>query len=752
MPSSRLPRLSVQTKVLIPVLAFLVLLPAVTVWMVSHRMNEQMLADSRRSLSTARTVFEKLLDIRANDLVTRYRNEVTDANFRGLTTKRDTPTMNVYLSDMLEKYPDDEIALLLDDQGGRFAWTRKDATIDIQSFVNATQPLVAPVLFGETSTGCVTLDGRMYLVAAVPVAISGRGPPEWILVVANRLGEKAVQEFKSLTNTEVVLFADPTHVAASTTASNDGYAALVEDAARANGEAPAGDRMAQHPLLLSGEHFLAQMGKYGRGNGHEGFVYFLLLSYEERMRALADTRRTLVVVSIIGILISGLVVAGLVRRIIHPLRELSEAADAVGRGDFSRQLQRISNDECGDLAGAFNRMTSSLRSSRSELETTVETLRTTQQQLVQSEKLSAVGQFVAGVAHELNNPLTAVIGFADLLSQMSKDEKMRPHLELIAKSAHRCHKIVQSLLSFARQHKPERKLVLINSVVDEVIEIMAYDLRTSNIEVVREFGRDLPKTMADPHQLQQVFVNIMNNARQALLTYRHDGKLIITTTHAGDAVRLSFRDNGPGISPDNLRRIFDPFFTTKPVGKGTGLGLSLSYGIITEHGGQISVESQVGQGTTFFVDLPVAGEVAAIETEKPVEKPVEVVTGVGRMALVVDDEEWILELAKAVLRDDGYRVVTALSGEKAIEAMSRLNFDLIISDWKMPGMSGLQLYEHILAANPAMARRVLFMSGDVINDSFEDFLRRHNRVCLSKPFELTEFRQAVRRILEDSRA
>lgn len=747
----KLPRLSVQTKVLIPVLTFLVLLPAVTVWLVSGRISEQMLTDSRMTLATAKTVFEKLIEIRTADMLTRYRNEVADGNFRALTTTRDTPTINYSLGEMLEKFPDDEIALLLNEKGEQLAWSRKDTAVEVAAFAAAVQPLVAPVFFGETGSGTVDLNGRIYLVVAIPVSVSGRGPPELVLVVANRLDEKAMQEFRALTNTGIVLLSGDSRIAASTSASHDGHAALVAEAARVSpGNGNGGEPQMPHPLVLNGEHFLVQTGTLGGGGNRGEFTYLLLLSYEERFRALADTRRTLTLLGILGIFVSAVVVAGLVGRIIRPLRELADATEAIGRGDFSRKLLRVSNDECGDLAGAFNRMTTNLRGSRAELESTVETLRATQQQLVQSEKLSAVGQFVAGVAHELNNPLTAVIGFSDLLSQVSTDEKMRPHLELIAKSAHRCHKIVQSLLSFARQHTPERKLVRMNAVIDEVVEIMAYDLRTSNIEVVREYEPALPEIMADPHQLQQVFVNILSNARQALLTYRQDGKLVLTTQVVDRFIRVSFKDNGPGISPENLRRIFDPFFTTKPVGKGTGLGLSLSYGIISEHGGRITAESNVGQGTTFIIDLPLSTGSELIKPEKAAMEIRDQTSGAGKSVLVVDDEDWILELARAVLQNDGYRVVTASGGEKAVEALSRLNFDIIVTDWKMPGMNGMQFYEHLLAAKHPLTRRVLFMSGDVINDAFNDFLQRHQRTCLTKPFGIGEFRAAVARVLGGS--
>ena len=343
-----------------------------------------------------------------------------------------------------------------------------------------------------------------------------------------------------------------------------------------------------------------------------------------------------------GILLSVFLVWFLVSRITRPLRELRDSAEAVGRGDFTRRITRFPNDECGDLAVAFNGMTASLQTSDAALRKTVETLKATQGQLIQSEQLSAVRPFEAGVAHELNNPLTAVIGFSDLLVSMVTDKEMKSHLELIAKSAHRCHKIVQSLLGFARQHAPERKLVAINDLVDEVIEIMAYDLRTSNIQVVKEFATDAPLLLADPHQLQQVFINILGNARQAIQALHRPGEIRIRTLVGGAGLTVEFRDNGPGIRAENLAKIFDPFFTTKPVGKGTGLGLSLSYGIIQEHGGKISVRSVFGEGATFLIELPAApaDTVAAHEEAKKSGTAPPFAAG-SKSVLIVDDEEWI---------------------------------------------------------------------------------------------------------------
>jgi len=338
-----------------------------------------------------------------------------------------------------------------------------------------------------------------------------------------------------------------------------------------------------------------------------------------------------------------------------------------------------------------------------------------------------------------------VIGFADLLNQTATDPKIRPHLELIAKSAHRCHKIVENLLSFARQHPPERKLIGPKETVIEVLEIMNYDLRTSNIKVVRDFQENLPPIMADAHQLQQVFINILSNARQALQPFRTDGGIVVRLRTAGPTIQIEFQDNGPGIRPEHLSRIFDPFFTTKPVGKGTGLGMSLSYGIIHEHGGQISVRSELGAGATFLIELPVAVDGNALRhgTNHPLLRPSSAPVPAGRCVLVVDDEDWILQLTGALLREQGYEVETVSAGDLAIERLGQRKFDVVVCDWKMPGLNGIQLYEQLCAKDAVSASRTIFMTGDVISDTFQDFLRRHGKMCLSKPFAIEDFRSAV---------
>jgi signal transduction histidine kinase/ActR/RegA family two-component response regulator len=739
-------RLSFQTKVLAAVLVVLVPLPIITVWIVSDRIGVQMRDEARQTLTSAEDGFVKALEVRSRSFLSRYEIVANEARVKVLAELADPKTMDRLLRDLLNESSDDTGAILFTmADGERLAGVSRGADPGLDGFERAAADVTRAALAGQPATGNLGLNGRAYNIVAVPVTAE-KGPVVGALTLGIRIGDTTLQQLRS-PRTEILLLAGG-EVTASTLRDSDRHDELRQQISRLTAETDgAGNARTALRVELNGEHYLALTGSYDAAAQQHGFRYLLLSSYEARLRALEETRRTLVGLGVACILLGMAAVWYFVRRITQPLRELRDLAEAVGRGDFSRKIERFSNDECGELAEAFNRMTANLQASRSELEKAVETLKTTQAQLIQSEKLSAVGQFVAGVTHELNNPLTAVIGFADLLSSIETSEKSRHHLEVIARSARRCHKIVQSLLGFARQHEAERRLVDINSSIGDALEIMAYDLRTSNIAVVKEFADGLPTIMGDPHQLQQVFVNIFGNARQAIEPFRRDGQITVRTHLAGAWVRIEFQDNGPGIRPDSLSRIFDPFFTTKPVGKGTGLGLSLSYGIIQEHGGKISAQSEVGHGALFLIELPVATQDPA-EQAPATEETAPAAVPAGTRALVVDDEEWILQLTEELLRAEGYAVTTALTGEKALALIETETFDVIVCDWKMPGLNGMHLYEQLRETKPAAAERMLFMTGDVINETFQKFLSRCARTCLSKPFAIEAFRAAVAKMAQ----
>jgi signal transduction histidine kinase len=230
-------------------------------------------------------------------------------------------------------------------------------------------------------------------------------------------------------------------------------------------------------------------------------------------------------------------------------------------------------------------------------------------QLQLTGRLAAVGELAAGVAHELNNPLAAIQGYAQLLtSKKDLDEVTRKDVDTIYREALRASKITKNLLSFARRHEPEKRLISINEVVEKTLELRAHQMKVNNIELVTELQPDLPRTMADFYQMQQVFMNIVVNAEQAMSEAHGRGRLLVKSEKVGGIIRVSFEDDGPGIPKENLQRIFDPFFTTKDVDKGTGLGLSICYGIVTSHEGNIYARSEQGKGATFVVEIPVVSD------------------------------------------------------------------------------------------------------------------------------------------------
>ncbi len=360
-------------------------------------------------------------------------------------------------------------------------------------------------------------------------------------------------------------------------------------------------------------------------------------------------------------------------------------------------------------------------------------------------RLASVGEMASGIAHEINNPLTSVVGFSELLMEKDLPEDLREDVETIHNGAKRVADIVKGLLTFARQHKPVRNRTSINEIIESTLALRKYALETSNIEVKTILDAELPWTVADAGQLQQVFLNIIVNAETEMKKAHGRGRLTIRTEQAGDRIRISFADDGPGIAGENLEKIFDPFFTTKEVGEGTGLGLSLSRGIITEHNGELYAESEEGKGATFFVELPVVVE----EKEKVerVEEVEEAGKAVGGRILVVDDEPAILAFLKKVLGSDGYDVATAGSGREALEMIKEQGYGLIISDIRLPGLSGAELYDELGGIAPFLQKRVIFITGDVISADTREFLKKTRAPYINKPFDITILKQEVKRVI-----
>jgi PAS domain S-box-containing protein len=375
-------------------------------------------------------------------------------------------------------------------------------------------------------------------------------------------------------------------------------------------------------------------------------------------------------------------------------------------------------------------------------------LRRTQEQLLQSEKMSAVGQLISGVAHELNNPLTAILGYAQLLETEGLSDRATDFVSKLFKQAQRTHRVVQSLLSFARQRKPHKQQVDLCKVLDETLALRDYDMKVSNIKLERVAEESLPGVTGDPHQLEQVFLNIINNAVDAMLE-RGQGGILKVRIYAEDGqVHAQFQDSGPGLKEP--KRIFEPFYTTKSVGKGTGLGLSICYGIVKEHGGDISAHNAAEGGAVIDVCLPSTGRAAAADCG--MHGPRRETALEGRI-LLVEDEEAVLEFERDVLAGAGAQVTTSMNGQQVKTLVGEQSFDALIVNGRMSGgWSAPEVYRWICETHPGTEKHLLFTFSSVVEPEMRTFLQENGVPYLVKPFEVGDLIAQARRLLHKAQA
>jgi two-component system NtrC family sensor kinase len=358
-------------------------------------------------------------------------------------------------------------------------------------------------------------------------------------------------------------------------------------------------------------------------------------------------------------------------------------------------------------------------------------------QLLQQEKLAAVGQLVSGVAHELNNPLAGVMAFSELLlvSRSAHDDETRRALETIHHEATRASKIVSHLLTFARQRPAERMDADLNAIVTDTIALRHYALTTAQIELDLALDPTMPHTWADPFQLQQVVLNLITNAEQALAEWAGPRRIAVWTRRDDEWLIIAVSDTGAGIPLDQRDRIFNPFYTTKPVGQGTGLGLSISDGIVREHGGQIRVESSPGAGATFLVQLPRVAPANGPSGPSVAPAPT---APVPRRVLVVDDEPSMRVAIATFLQSLGHAVTATHDGQEARALLAANEYDVVLLDLRMSGLGGDALYRELCQSDPRHARRVVFVTGDTQSEHARRFLAEAGRPSVSKPFQLDD--------------
>jgi len=360
--------------------------------------------------------------------------------------------------------------------------------------------------------------------------------------------------------------------------------------------------------------------------------------------------------------------------------------------------------------------------------------------LIQSETLSAAGSLLAGIVHELNNPLTTILGFSELMLRDRFDHDVR--LERINAEAARCVRITQNVLKLGRRASGDPQAVDVHDAIRRTVELSGHPLRLHGIELSLELSAGEAKTLAHEGELTQVFLNLMTNAIQAITSAHRTGNISISSALRQDRVRVSVMDDGPGVSAQEIERIFQPFYTTKQ--DGNGLGLSLSRKIVQDLGGEMWVSPNLRHGATFTVELPLVDFEPEDTTTKLPDSPG--MLKASPSVLIVDDEEHIVELVDNIVRGRGFKSTCCTGGQDALALLNKNDYDLLICDYHMPGKGGRELMEWIRDSGRDI--RVLVLSGDVVRTEMRGLIEHLGAEYLAKPFGIDELVAAIDRALD----
>jgi len=617
--------------------------------------------------------------------------------------------------------------------------------------------LIQKGMMGLTSTSLIEqkIDGKLSLSIDSINPIETQGEIKKVVIISYHLDQKFLEHLKTHTGADVSLIYNDQIIMNSLNSP-----ALYQDRLKA---------MRQLPLKVIQERNNSFLTEWGTGQESQKVILFPLTINYKNVALLAVSLPLKEVFQIQqkiylyagGVATTIMVVIGLLYVFFFykypPTRLFSMAA---------HELRTSPDSEAGSLQHSFDimadnvhRMTEDLQRSNKEiaewnkaLEQKVQEqsnrLYEVQQQLHQAEKLSALGQLVSGVAHEINNPLSTIIGFAQMMEMDSRNEDIKADMDKIIHEAKRAGKIVKNLLTYARRSGSTKESTQINDIIRETIELRVYHWRVNNIEVSQNLDPALSTTMADPNQIEQVLLNIFNNAEQAIKKTGQKGKIDVITHQTNRQIFIEISDNGSGVSPENHSKIFDPFYTTKEVGQGTGLGLSVSYGIIQEHGGSIKIDSKLGEGSTFIITLPIIEHSNLVTEVGEAESDDRLLS--GKRMLVIDDEVDVLDFLRRFLESSGCIVETASNGHEGLNKLRENNYDLIVCDVKMPVMDGKTLYRHICTEMPSMAERVVFSTGDLVGQDTIHFLESTRANFVNKPFDLFTLKKVLCEIIMQS--
>ena len=617
----------------------------------------------------------------------------------------------------------------------------------------ASKPVVHNALYqrepvGEKNFAVLSLNGQPFQVSCVPIVLQG-----YIigtLTHGDRLDESVIAGMQEYLGGEIVITVDGIPAASTLPPALFPGGAFAEGSSGARG---AGHNPAT--LSLGGGEYVTASLFLGRDETGRPVHLHLLHSLTHR---LSQVNRSMFVIFVTygaaAIVLAGLLALVLSHSILRPMRRFVAFMRAVAKtGDFSRRFDESAGSaEVATLDDAYNQLMDSLHQTREQLSGAREDL-VRLERLKEGEKMAALGRMLSGAAHEINNPLTAVVGNIELLlSRENLGDQVKERLERVLREGRRVAALVRNLLRLSRRGDDKRHPLNLNGVIEDSLSLLRHDFRNSGVELLVDLGAvDLP-VLGNDMELQQVFVNFLQNAYDAVRETGRSARLEIHSELLEAEVAASVCDNGPGISDPG--RIFEPFYTTKEIGKGTGLGLSICHGIAQGHGGRITAENRPEGGARLTLFLPIHRSEKEERAEPGAPTPAGAARGVPApihaSVLVVDDEPSVLEFQTDLLCSLGARVTGVRSGVRALEALRQSQFDLVITDLRMPGgVSGQDIFRWIERNRPGDAGKVIFVTGDTMGEETQRFLSRLPNRCLVKPFSVDDYLSTLKEVLHE---